>query len=51
MFFGALLGAVLTALSNSPDLPGAVIRALDFVEAGLPLHRSGTAKYGQRPGP
>lgn len=37
VFFGALLGAVLTALSASPDMPGGVFRALDFVEAGMPL--------------
>jgi AcrR family transcriptional regulator len=49
VFLGALLGAVLAALSASPDMPGAVFRALDFIEAGLPLQRSRTAKPGQPP--
>jgi hypothetical protein len=49
VFFGALLGAVLTALSASQDMPAAVFRALDFVEAGLPLHRSDAAQLGQPP--
>ena len=44
VFFGALLGAVLTALSASHNLLGAVLRALDFVEAGLPLQRSHAAE-------
>jgi AcrR family transcriptional regulator len=47
VFFGALLGAVLTALSTTPDMPRAVFRALDFVEAGLPLPQSHTTKPGQ----
>lgn len=49
VFFGALLGAVLTALGASRDMPGAVVRALDFVEAGMPLQRGNTATPGQPP--
>jgi AcrR family transcriptional regulator len=41
VFFGALVGALLTALSVN-DLPDGVHRALDFFEAGMPLQRSDT---------
>lgn len=41
VFFGALVGALLTALSVN-DLPDGVFRALDFFEAGMPLQRSDT---------
>jgi AcrR family transcriptional regulator len=44
VFVGALLGAVVTALSAATgehDMPTRVYRALEFVEAGMPLQRSG----------
>jgi AcrR family transcriptional regulator len=38
VFFGALTGAMLAALSGADNVTAQVFRALDFVEAGMPLH-------------
>jgi hypothetical protein len=40
VFFGALVGAMLTALSGADDVTGQLFRALEFVEAGMPLSTS-----------
>jgi AcrR family transcriptional regulator len=40
VFFGALVGAMLTALSGADDVTGQLFRALQFVEAGMPLSTS-----------
>jgi AcrR family transcriptional regulator len=37
VFFGALVGAMLTALSGANDVTRQLFRALEFVEAGMPL--------------
>jgi AcrR family transcriptional regulator len=37
VFFGALVGAMLTALADAHDVPTQLFRALKFVEAGMPL--------------
>jgi AcrR family transcriptional regulator len=41
VFFAALVGAVLTALDqdNGRNMPDRLFQALDFVEAGMPVHR------------
>ena len=39
VLFNALAGALLTPLSSSHDNPEGLFRALDFVEAGMPLRR------------
>jgi hypothetical protein len=40
VFFGALVGAMLTSLSDANNVTELLFRTLDFVEAGMPLpHR------------
>src|ERR1700712_1845556 len=38
VFFGALIGALLTVQSTAEDWRSELFRTLDFVEAGMPLH-------------
>jgi AcrR family transcriptional regulator len=38
VFFGALNGAVRTVLDSGRNVPAFLFEALDFIEAGMPLH-------------
>lgn len=37
VFVGALTGAMMAAFDNAPQTAGTIYRALDFVDAGMPL--------------
>ncbi len=43
VFVGAMVGAMMAAYDSAPKTPDTIYRALDFLDAGMPLTRPGPA--------